>query len=93
MILGLEDIERRLQEMDGWDYEDNALVKEFEAEDFNSALSLISHVGKVAEEAGHHPDILLHSWNKVRVMISTHSEGGVTLKDFELALRIDKDGV
>ena len=93
MLLGIEEIERRLQEMQGWDYEENSLIKEFEAEDFKGALEILNKIGGIAEETGHHPDLLVHSYNKVRVTISTHSEGGVTMKDFELALKIDKEGI
>ena len=47
-------------------------------------------MGGEAEKMNHHPDIFLHSWNKVKITISTHSEGGVTEKDFRLAEIIDK---
>ena len=46
-------------------------------------------VGIESEKADHHPDILLHSWNKVKVRLSTHSEGGITIKDTQLAETID----
>jgi 4a-hydroxytetrahydrobiopterin dehydratase len=46
-------------------------------------------VAEVAEEQGHHPDILIHGWNKVRLTLSTHSQGGLTDADFQLARRLD----
>jgi len=46
-------------------------------------------VAELAEQANHHPDIFVHGWNKVRLELSTHSEGGLTEADFELAARID----
>ena len=49
----------------------------------------MNRVGEAAEAANHHPDILLHGWNKVRLTLSTHSEGGLTEADFALAARID----
>ena len=57
--------------------------------DFSEALSFVNKVGTFAEEMGHHPDILMHSWNKVKITVSTHSEDGVTEKDFQLAEKIE----
>ena len=75
--------------MAGWDQEGEKLVKEFECKDFAAALAFVNRVGALAEEANHHPDILIHGWNKVRLTLSTHSEGKVTEKDHRLAERID----
>ena len=57
--------------------------------DFKSALEFVNKVGAEAESMDHHPDILMHSWNKVKISVSTHSEGGVTEKDFKLAGKIE----
>ena len=46
-------------------------------------------VAEAAEAENHHPDITVHGWNRVRLELSTHSEGGLTAADFELAARID----
>ena len=89
-LLGLDEVEERLKGLDSWTYKDKSLIKDFSFDDFASALGFVNKVGGFAEEAGHHPDILLYSWNKVRVTLSTHSEGGVTEKDFLLAERIDR---
>ena len=72
-----------------WTEQDDALVRDFEFSDFAAALAFVNRVGQAAEEANHHPDILLHGWNKVRLTLSTHSEGGLTGKDRELAGTID----
>jgi 4a-hydroxytetrahydrobiopterin dehydratase len=53
-------------------------------------MAFVNHVAEVAEEADHHPDILVHGWNKVRLTLSTHSEGGLTDADHALAARIDE---
>jgi 4a-hydroxytetrahydrobiopterin dehydratase len=53
-------------------------------------MAFVNKVADLAEEANHHPDILIHGWNKVRLTLSTHSEGGVTEKDRALAERIDQ---
>ena len=47
-------------------------------------------LAEIAEAANHHPDILLHGWNKVRLTLSTHSQGGLTDADFQLAARVDQ---
>jgi 4a-hydroxytetrahydrobiopterin dehydratase len=72
-----------------WTEQDDALVRDFEFSDFAAALAFVNRVGQAAEEANHHPDILLHGWNKVRLTLSTHSEGGLTEKDRDLAAAIN----
>jgi 4a-hydroxytetrahydrobiopterin dehydratase len=75
--------------MAGWNQDGDALVKDFELKDFAAAVAFVNRVAGLAEEANHHPDILIHGWNKVRLTLSTHSEGQVTEKDHALAERID----
>jgi 4a-hydroxytetrahydrobiopterin dehydratase len=72
-----------------WREEDSALVRDYEFKDFAQAMAFVNRVAAAAEEANHHPDILIHGWNKVPLTLSTHSEGGVTEKDHALAERID----
>jgi 4a-hydroxytetrahydrobiopterin dehydratase len=72
-----------------WQHEDDALVRDFEFPDFAAALWFVNRVGELAEQRNHHPDILIHGWNKVRLTLSTHSEGGVTEADHALADAID----
>jgi 4a-hydroxytetrahydrobiopterin dehydratase len=87
--LSEQEIEMRLQETP-WQREGEAIVREWELKDFAAALSFVDRVGEAAERANHHPDILLHGWNKVRLTLSTHSEGALTQADFDLARRIDQ---
>jgi 4a-hydroxytetrahydrobiopterin dehydratase len=75
--------------MSDWRSEGDALVRDFELGDFAGAIAFVNRVADAAEAADHHPDILVHGWNKVRLTLSTHSEGGVTDKDHELARTID----
>ena len=86
--LGEEEIEERLGRLDGWERDGDAIRKTFEGEDFMSSVSLVDRLAPVAEDMNHHPDLEI-SWNKVTVILSTHSEGGLTDKDFELAGSID----
>jgi 4a-hydroxytetrahydrobiopterin dehydratase len=67
----------------------NWIVRELELADFAAAIALVNRVAEVAEAANHHPDILVHGWNKVRLTLSTHSAGGLTGADFALAGQID----
>lgn len=82
-------IEKNLIELTGWIYSNNQIEKVFSFKDFIQASAFVTAVGLEAERMDHHPDILIHSWNKVKISISTHSEGGVTDKDFQLARKIE----
>ena len=75
--------------MSEWREEGEALVRDFEFANFRDALAFVNRVADVAEEANHHPDILIHGWNKVRLTLSTHSEGRITDNDHALAGKID----
>jgi 4a-hydroxytetrahydrobiopterin dehydratase len=77
---------------DGWTQDGEELTREWRFKDFAGAVSFVNRVAEVAEEANHHPDILIHGWNKVRLTLSTHSEGRVTDADHALAARIDTLG-
>jgi 4a-hydroxytetrahydrobiopterin dehydratase len=69
----------------GWRLDDDALVRDLELADFAAAMAYVNRVAEVAEARNHHPDILVHGWNKVRLTLSTHSAGGLTDADFALA--------
>jgi len=81
-----------MKNMKNWNkINDNKVIeKEFVFENFQEALDFINSVGKLAESADHHPDILLFAYKKVRITLTTHSENKVTEKDFNLAKKIDK---
>jgi len=82
------EIEERLEGLDGWEHVGDAIVKEFENGDFKGSVDLVNRITPEAEELNHHPDLEI-SWSTVKVTITTHSEGGLTDGDFELARRID----
>jgi 4a-hydroxytetrahydrobiopterin dehydratase len=88
-ILNKDEVNARLNKVTSWKFIDNKISKEFELKDFKSALNFVNQVGAEAESMDHHPDILMHSWNKVKISVNTHSEGGVTEKDFKLAEKIE----
>lgn len=82
------DIEQRLTGGD-WKREGDSLVRDFKFDDFAGAIAFVNEVAAAAEDLNHHPDILVHGWNNVRLTLSTHSEGGISESDFGLAQRID----
>lgn len=90
-LLSDEQIEAGL-EGGAWRREGEALVREWRLADFAAAIAFVERVAEVAEESNHHPDILIHGWNKVRLTLSTHSEGGITAADLALAQRLDALG-
>jgi 4a-hydroxytetrahydrobiopterin dehydratase len=72
-----------------WETENGMLVKDFRFENFDEAIQFVNKVAILANEVDHHPDILIHSWNKVKLTLITHSEKRITRKDHELASKID----
>lgn len=89
MRLDQADIEARLGALPGWSRAGEEIVREFKRGDFVGSVRFVEAIVAPAEELGHHPDIEI-SWDTVTVRISTHSEGGLTAADFELAGRIDQ---
>jgi 4a-hydroxytetrahydrobiopterin dehydratase len=75
-----------------WQREGQAITREWTFADFVHAIAFVNRVADAAEAANHHPDINIHGWNKVRLELSTHSEGGLTQADFDMAARIDALG-
>jgi 4a-hydroxytetrahydrobiopterin dehydratase len=86
--LGDSEIEAKLAERPGWSRVGEAIERTFERGDFVGSVAFVDSLVEPAEAMGHHPDLEI-SWDKVKVTLSTHSEGGLTENDFELAARID----
>lgn len=87
-VLSDAEIDTRLGELDGWRRSGEAIAKTFERGDFVGSVRFVESLVEPAEAMNHHPDLEV-SWDKVTVTISTHSEGGLTANDFELAGKID----
>ena len=87
--LSKDDIQERLKKMEGWAYNENALHKKYTFPSFLPGIQFVNKIAVVAENAGHHPDITIN-YNVVGISLSTHSAGGVTEKDFDLAGKIDQ---
>jgi 4a-hydroxytetrahydrobiopterin dehydratase len=83
-LLSEDDIDRHLARSE-WTREGDAIVREWKFEDFAQAMGFVNRVAEAAQDANHHPDILLHGWNRVRLSVTNHAEGGLTEADFALA--------
>ena len=87
-LLSDEQVSREVQNLRGWTRSGNEIRKLFEMKDFVHAMGFVNSIALLAEKANHHPDIDIR-WNKVSLGLSTHSAGGLTEKDFNLAKAID----
>ena len=83
------EIQTALAALSQWQQEDNTIIREFHLPNFAAAVGFINAIAVLAETADHHPDLFLHGWNKVRVILSTHDQGGLTELDFALAQKIN----
>jgi len=79
----------RLSGLKGWERKGDELVKTYKFLDFATAMEFVNRAADLAERANHHPDILIH-WRTVTLTLSTHSAGGITDKDFDLAAQLDQ---
>ena len=87
-ILTDDQIVNEIRSLKGWSREGKEIKRVFEHKDFVHAMGFVNSVALLAEKANHHPDIDIR-WNKVTLVLSTHSAGGLTEKDFALAKQID----
>ncbi|MDP4200840.1 MAG: 4a-hydroxytetrahydrobiopterin dehydratase [Bacteroidota bacterium] len=90
--LSTEQITAKLTPLTGWSYNSAKpqIEKNFERKDFVDSTSFIQEIAEIAERHDHHPDLLLHDYKYVQVMLSTHSAGGITQSDFDVAQEIDR---
>jgi 4a-hydroxytetrahydrobiopterin dehydratase len=88
-LLTDEQISERLAALDGWRREGDAIAKSFDRGDFVGSVEFVRSLVEPAEGIGHHPDLAI-SWATVEVTITSHSEGGLTANDFELASKVDE---
>jgi 4a-hydroxytetrahydrobiopterin dehydratase len=86
--LSSDELELALRTVAEWRDEAGNIVRTFEFKDFVEAMAFVNRVAEISETDWHHPDIDIR-WNKVRLALCTHSEGGLTAKDFELARKFD----
>jgi 4a-hydroxytetrahydrobiopterin dehydratase len=86
--LSAQQVSTLLASVPDWKIEGGELVRLYKFQDFVAALAFVNRVGKLAEAAGHHPDIDIR-YNRVRLALVTHDAGGLTSKDFDLASKAD----
>jgi 4a-hydroxytetrahydrobiopterin dehydratase len=84
-----DQITARLSGLSGWQVVNGQLTKTFNVRSFAHGVLFLGAIGQLAEAANHHPDLSLHGYSHVAVSLSTHSEGGLTEKDFDLAAQIE----
>lgn len=89
MLLSRDEIDRRLGQLDGWRFEGDAIVRQFAFAGFPEAVAFVSRLVPGCEAADHHPDVTIN-YRRVTLSYSTHSEGGVTAKDFSGAAEADR---
>lgn len=87
--LSAAEIKSALAVRPGWKRTGKTIARTFEFKNFPPAIKFVNAVAKLAEKAGHHPDIDIR-WNKVKLTLTTHDAGGLTDKDFALAAKIDR---
>jgi len=82
--------DKRLERLQGWVRDGDAITKQFVLDGFASAIAFVVRVGFDAEAADHHPDILISQYKRVALTFTTHSAGGLTDKDFDAAEAADR---
>jgi 4a-hydroxytetrahydrobiopterin dehydratase len=87
--LSPDDVAARLARLPGWNIQDGLLTKTYQVRSFAHGVLFIGAIGQLAEAANHHPDLSLHAYNRVTVRLMTHSAGGLTEKDFDLAAALE----
>lgn len=88
-VLNPDALHHGLATLDGWTGTVDRIAKTYTFADFAESMRFVNRVADLAEEANHHPDIHV-SWNEVTLELVTHSEGGVTQNDLDLAAQIDQ---
>ena len=84
------EIKKLLSDIKDWKAQQNKKIERvFAFKDFKESMRFTNKVGEIAEEEGHHPDMLIHSWNKVKIVLWTHAIGGLSENDFIVANKID----
>ena len=87
-LLDTQDIKAWLKKLPEWEHEKKHIERTFEFDDFSQAIDFVNSVAEIAEDEDHHPEMDIR-YNKVRLQLSTHAEGGLTDRDFAVAGKID----
>lgn len=87
-LLADEEIQGFVDGREGWSRNGDSITRTYEFDDFNASIGFVNRVAMAAEKVDHHPDIDIR-WNKVTLTLSTHSAGGITALDLDLAETAD----
>lgn len=87
-LLDEKAVETELRTIPGWTRQGPTISRRFQFRDFRESMAFVNRLAELAESANHHPDITIN-WNRVSLTLTTHSEKGLTAKDFALARKID----
>ncbi|MCX6140601.1 MAG: 4a-hydroxytetrahydrobiopterin dehydratase [Candidatus Kapabacteria bacterium] len=87
--LSVDELSEHCKDIPLWRLDGATLVREMSTSDFAAAIGLVNAIALLAEKMDHHPDILVYGWNKVRIIVSTHDQGALTILDVQLAKQID----
>ncbi len=87
-LLDDTEIQNKLNELNGWERIGDEIIKSYKLANFISSIGFVNKIAILAEKADHHPDILIQ-YSRVKITLSTHSEGGITIKDLDLATEIE----
>jgi 4a-hydroxytetrahydrobiopterin dehydratase len=88
-VMKIEELRPFLQSVPKWKEEGKGISRDFLFKNFVQALEFVNRVGELAEKEGHHPDILIYDYKKVKLSLWTHTQAGLTENDFKLATKID----
>lgn len=88
-LLSMDEVRKRTRDLKGWGLFDNILQKKYSFKSFKMAMGFVNRVAETADSVDHHPDIIIN-YNRVMLKLTTHSQGGITDKDFILAQMIDQ---
>ncbi len=91
-MLSLGDIQDKMSKLRNWALEQDSIVKDKIFKDFKEAMEFSNKVAEIAEKHAHHPTLIIN-YNSVKISLTTHSERGLSEKDFEVAEEIDKLGI
>jgi len=89
MKLKKDEIDAKLSRLSGWKFSNDSIVKDFKLKDFQEAMGFVVKIALAAEKMEHHPDMTIE-YDRVRIILTTHTVEGITEKDFDLAEKIDK---
>ncbi|HLG23092.1 MAG TPA: 4a-hydroxytetrahydrobiopterin dehydratase [Candidatus Manganitrophaceae bacterium] len=89
-LLSMDEVKRKVHDLKGWELSDNVIQKKYSFKSFKGSMAFVNKVAELADSVDHHPDIIIN-YNRVILKLTTHSQGGITDKDFNLAQMIDRE--